>query len=72
MTAQQTDAAHRLLNAQRTGCQQAITSAEAYQRFQTSQAQAAAATQREANRLHAIGPRGRYDESVSGHFGPHL
>jgi hypothetical protein len=65
-------AANALFQAQRTGDSHAIDRADAYHRFQAQRATAAAATQREASRLQAIGFTGRYDESVAGHYGPHL
>lgn len=64
-------AAARLLNAQRTGCPHAVAQARAFNQFEASRAQAAAATQRIAEREHAIGPAGRYYESLSG-YGPTL
>lgn len=72
MNANQEAAANALLNAQRTGCQHAITNAEAYQRFQASQTASAAARAYEAARLENIGAAGRYDESQAGaHFYTH-
>lgn len=64
--ANQEAAANALLNAQRTGCQQAIDRAKVYNNYYQRQAQVNAAIQREADRLHAIGSAGRYDESQAG------
>jgi hypothetical protein len=62
-------AAARLLEAQRTGCEDAIHRARAYQRFIEHQAGTTAATQREAARLDAIGPAGRdYERQAAYHY----
>lgn len=71
-TANQEAAAARLLNAQRTGCQQAIKQAAAYNTYYQRQAQVNAAIQREADRQHAIGAAGRYEESIAGYYGATL
>jgi len=72
-TATQEAAANALFQAQRTGDSHAIDRARAYQSFQAHQAGAAAATQREATRLQAIGPAGRHDETqAAAHSRYHL
>jgi hypothetical protein len=66
-TQHQEDAANRLVQAQRTLEPEALSS----NWLRNHRAQADAATQREAARLQALGPAGRYNESA-GHYGPHL
>lgn len=64
--------ARRLFEAQRTGCSHAVEQAKA--QFRTHQAGTAAATQCEADRLHAIGAAGRQyeDYQTAAHSPYHL
>jgi hypothetical protein len=65
-------AASQLLNAQRSENAEAAKRAQAHLHYYQRQAQVNAAIQREADRIHAIGSAGRYDESQAGaHFYSH-
>jgi hypothetical protein len=72
MTYTTEDAANRLVQAERTGCQHAIDSAKAYLSYYQHQAGTTAATQREATRLDAIGPAGREYERCTAACSPTL
>ena len=63
------EAEARLLNAQRTGCQDAVRRAQAFNQFRASQVSAAAASRYEAARQQELGAAGRYHESVGGNYG---
>jgi hypothetical protein len=67
------NATHALVQAERTGDKEAIKAAETLQAFYERQVMAEGARQREADRLTAIGPAGRYDETqAAAHSTYHL